>query len=128
MPEAIQCELSLTQMRDGSFHLVRSIRDLFVGSVLPNSRLTVAFVLPLSMITGSWITRTLHHKVGMVWAQVREGRDKKDGSRGNGRLSLLRMHQMFLLPTGSEVRGVLGVGSIPVAILPSCQNMKTFAL
>ena len=29
-----------------------------------------------------------------------------------------------LLPTGSEGRGVLGVGSNPVAILPSCQNMN----
>ena len=25
----------------------------------------------------------------------------------------------------SEERGVLGVGSIPVSILPSCQDMKT---
>ena len=33
-----------------------------------------------------------------------------------------------LLPTGSEERGVLGVGSIPVAILPSCQDMETIAL
>ena len=33
-----------------------------------------------------------------------------------------------LLPTGSEEREVLGVGSIPFAILPSCQDMKTFAL
>ena len=33
-----------------------------------------------------------------------------------------------LLPTGSEEREVLGVGSIPVAILPSRQDMKTFAL
>ena len=33
-----------------------------------------------------------------------------------------------LLPTGSEERGVLGVGSIPVAILPSCQDIKTIAL
>ena len=33
-----------------------------------------------------------------------------------------------ILPTGSEEREVLGVGSIPVAILPSCQDMKTFAL
>ena len=33
-----------------------------------------------------------------------------------------------LLPTGSEERGVLGVGSIPVAILPSCQILKTIAL
>ena len=32
--------------------------------------------------------------------------------------------QWVLLPNGSEERGVLGVGSIPVAILPSCQNMK----
>ena len=28
-----------------------------------------------------------------------------------------------LLPTGSKDREVLGVGSIPVAILPSCQCM-----
>ena len=33
-----------------------------------------------------------------------------------------------LLPTGSEEREVLGVGSIPVAIFPSCQNMKVIAL
>ena len=33
-----------------------------------------------------------------------------------------------LLPTGSEEREVLGFGSIPVAILPSCQDMKTIAL
>ena len=31
---------------------------------------------------------------------------------------------MYLLPTGSEEREVLGVRSIPVAILPSCQYMK----
>ena len=30
-----------------------------------------------------------------------------------------------LLPTGSEERGVLGMGSIPVAILPSWQDIKT---
>ena len=35
---------------------------------------------------------------------------------------------LIILPTGSEERGVLGVGSIPVAILLSCQNVKTFAL
>ena len=29
-----------------------------------------------------------------------------------------------LLPTGSEEKEVLGVGSIPVAILPSCQYIK----
>ena len=29
--------------------------------------------------------------------------------------------RISLLPTGSEERGVLGVGSILVAILPSCQ-------
>ena len=32
------------------------------------------------------------------------------------------------LPTGSEEKGVLGVGSIPVAILPSCQDTKTIVL
>ena len=35
---------------------------------------------------------------------------------------------LHLLPTGSEEREVLGVGSIPVAILPSCQDMKTIAI
>ena len=35
---------------------------------------------------------------------------------------------LHLLPTGSEDRGVLGVGSIPEAILPSCQDIKTIAL
>ena len=29
---------------------------------------------------------------------------------------------------GIEERGVLGVGSIPVAIIPSCHDMKTIAL
>ena len=33
-----------------------------------------------------------------------------------------------LLPTRSEERGVLGVGSIHVAILQFCQDMKTIAL
>ena len=31
---------------------------------------------------------------------------------------------LLLLPTGGEEREVLGVGSIPGAILPSCQDMK----
>ena len=35
---------------------------------------------------------------------------------------------LYLLPTGSEEREVLGVGSIPGAILPSCQDMKTISL
>ena len=35
---------------------------------------------------------------------------------------------MDLLPTGSDEREVLGVGSISVAIFPSCQDMKTVAL
>ena len=35
---------------------------------------------------------------------------------------------IILLPTGSEERGVLGFGSIPVAILPSCQDVKIIAL
>ena len=33
----------------------------------------------------------------------------------------------YLLLTGSEERGVLRVSSIPVAILPSRQDMKTIA-
>ena len=36
--------------------------------------------------------------------------------------------KVFLLPTASEKREVLGVGSTPVAILPSCQNMKIIAV
>ena len=35
-------------------------------------------------------------------------------------------HLIFHYP--SEERGVLEVGSIPVAIIPSCQYMKTIAL
>ena len=31
---------------------------------------------------------------------------------------------LAILPTGSEERAVLRVGSIPVAILPSCQDIK----
>ena len=41
------------------------------------------------------------------------------------KISIITIH---LLPTGSEERGVVGVGSILVAIHPSCQNMKTIAL
>ena len=33
-----------------------------------------------------------------------------------------------LLPTGSEEREVLGIGSIPVAILPSCHDMRMITL
>ena len=40
----------------------------------------------------------------------------------------LRTITPALLPTGSEEREVLGVGSIPVAILPSCQDIKTIAI
>ena len=36
--------------------------------------------------------------------------------------------KVSLLPTGSEERKVLGVGSIPVATLPSCQIMNIIAL
>ena len=39
-----------------------------------------------------------------------------------------RMENEDLLPTGSEEREVLGVGSIPVALLPSCQYMEIIAL
>ena len=31
---------------------------------------------------------------------------------------------MYLLLTGTEEGGVFGIGSIPVAILPSCQYVK----
>ena len=34
----------------------------------------------------------------------------------------------YSLPTESEEKGVLGVGSIPVVISPSVHNMKTIAL
>ena len=34
----------------------------------------------------------------------------------------------ILLPTGSEEREVFGFGSIPVAILPSHQNIKNITL
>ena len=34
----------------------------------------------------------------------------------------------YVLPTGSEERGLLGLESILVAILCSCQDMKTITL
>ena len=40
----------------------------------------------------------------------------------------IRTNYDILILTGSEVKEVLGVGSIPVAIFPSCQDMKTIAL
>ena len=47
-----------------------------------------------------------------------------------GALQYLNAHMspVISLPTGSEERGVLCVGSIPVAILPLCQDMKSIAL
>ena len=41
--------------------------------------------------------------------------------------TLIQNYYNILLPTGIEGRGVFGVGSIPVAIHPSCQDKKTFA-
>ena len=38
------------------------------------------------------------------------------------------MKTIYLLPTGSEEREVLGFGSIPVGLLPSCQYVKNIAL
>ena len=37
-------------------------------------------------------------------------------------------YNIILLPPGNEEREVLGVGSIPVPILPSCQDLKTIAI
>ena len=41
---------------------------------------------------------------------------------------IAKVSSTILLPAGSEYRGVLGVESIHVAILPSCQDMKIVAL
>ena len=41
---------------------------------------------------------------------------------------IAKVRSTIILPTGSEWRGVLGVESIPVATLPSCQDMKIVAL
>ena len=35
---------------------------------------------------------------------------------------------LVLLPTGSEEREIFWMGSIPVAILPSCQYVENIAL
>ena len=43
------------------------------------------------------------------------------------RFPTLEHGHVTLVPTRSEERGVLGAGSFPVAILPSC-HMKTIAL
>ena len=45
-------------------------------------------------------------------------------SKFTGRFNI----QKGLLPTGSEERGVLGAGSIPVAILSSGQDINAIAL
>ena len=45
---------------------------------------------------------------------------------GHGKRS--KTTYLISLPTGSEESEVLGVGNNPVAILPSCQDMKTIAL
>ena len=52
---------------------------------------------------------------------------------GSGSVDKIMKHCQYplsdnLLPTGSEEREVLGVWNIPVAILTSCQYMKTIAL
>ena len=39
-------------------------------------------------------------------------------------ISVSNSGNVLLLPTGSEEMGVLGVGSIPLAICPSSQFMK----
>ena len=39
-----------------------------------------------------------------------------------------REYSWVLLPTGREERGVFGVESIPVEILPSCQYMINIVL
>ena len=41
---------------------------------------------------------------------------------------LYGLRKCYLLPTGSEEREVFGLGGIPVAVLPSCKDMKTIAL
>ena len=52
----------------------------------------------------------------------------RNGEKKNSNLRLADVYVSLLLTNGSEEREVLGVGSIPVAILPSCQDMKTIAI
>ena len=61
-----------------------------------------------------------------VTPRPRDGRDGESGSMG-GRTAA-GMGEGKGGGTGSEERRVLGVGSIPFAILPSSQGMKTIAL
>ena len=47
------------------------------------------------------------------------------GCPPHGKTNISILYFLFnLLPTESEERGVLGIMSIPVAKLPSCQNMN----
>ena len=66
----------------------------------------------------------------MVNGERREGQERDQGleKQGNGSHMNVGNTSKPLLPTGSEVRGVFGVGSIPVAIRCSYQDMKTIAL
>ena len=66
------------------------------------------------------------HVLTTVSKKVQAVQDETNQSGAN--LSPAELDPGVLLPTGSEERGVLGVGSIPVAKLPSCEGMKTIAL
>ena len=52
----------------------------------------------------------------------------KLGTIGHSVYTAYMQNYMEGYKTGSEKREVLGVGSIPVAILPSCQDMKTICI
>ena len=43
-------------------------------------------------------------------------------------VNMQERNSIYLLPAGSKERGVLGVGSIPFAILSSCQDVRKIAL
>ena len=69
--------------------------------------------------------RVVREKVWVTREQVWVAREK---DRLEKKEIVLVCHHNVLLPTGSEERGVLGVGSVPVAILPSCQDVINIAL
>ena len=74
----------------------------------------------------SYMEKTVHHLIKASRLDVGLcGRDNGDKKRYAVSTDCRMLH---LLPIESEEREVLGVGSIRVAIITSCQDMKTIVL
>ena len=90
-------------------------------------------VYKLCYIESTWVPPEIHSRV-FEYQLVRIGNakcsswgSKPCNPKPQMQIGLHSGEIWALLPTGSEETEVLRVGSIPVAILLSCQDMKTIA-